>query len=356
MKSALQNINPSARDVQMMQRCIHLARLGWGRTGANPLVGCVIARDNEVLVEGYHQQFGGNHAEVEALSRILPGTDLSNAIMYVNLEPCCHQGKTPPCTNAIMSSGIRKVVIGCSDPNPLVAGAGASRLRESGIEVVMGVLEDESARLNHRFFVNQKEKRPYVILKWAQTFDGFMDKIRAVGEMGQFPISGRTAAHFVHRWRADSAAVLVGRMTAENDDPQLSVRHVDGPQPAKIVWDSNLKLSPSLQLFSSDSKIIVLNKHKEEMQGNITWLRIDVGANELLLAMNKLYEMGLYSILVEGGSKTLHHFLEAGLWDEARVFTSSLKIGNGLIAPSLKLPPTQTFQVGRDILQYFHKV
>lgn len=356
MKSALQNIDPSAWDFQMMRRCFHLARLGYGRTGANPLVGCVIACDNEVLAEGYHQQYGGNHAEVEALSRILPGTDLSKATMYVNLEPCCHHGKTPPCTNAIMNSGIRRVVIGCSDPNPLVAGAGASRLREAGIVIVMGVLEAESARLNHRFFVNQKEKRPYVILKWAQTIDGYMDKTRAVGEIGQFTISGLTAAHFVHRWRADAAAVLVGRITAENDNPRLSVRHVDGQQPAKIVWDSNLKLNSSLQLFSPESKIIVLNKHKEESQGNITWLRIDSGENEVLFVMKMLYDMGLHSILVEGGSNTLHHFIEAGIWDEARVFISSLKIGNGLKAPSMKLSPTQTFQVGRDILQYFHRV
>jgi len=350
----MQSVQPTESDVKMMRRCIQLARLGMGRTGANPLVGCVIAINGKVLAEGYHQNFGGPHAEVEALSKLSPQVDLRDATLYVNLEPCCHHGKTPPCTDAILSSGIRRVVIGCSDPNPLVAGGGASRLYEAGLDVIIGVLEKGSTLLNHRFFVNQKEKRPYVILKWAQTSDGFMDKSRTIGEIGQFTISGPTASNFVHRWRADAGAVMVGRVTAENDNPQLNVRHVDGPNPIRIVWDNELKLNHTLQLFSADSKLIVLNHKKDESKGNITWLKLDGGENEMLRAMNKLYETGVHCILVEGGSETLHRFIESGIWDEARVFTSTTIIGSGLAAPDMKITPSHAMRVGRDVLQYFH--
>jgi diaminohydroxyphosphoribosylaminopyrimidine deaminase/5-amino-6-(5-phosphoribosylamino)uracil reductase len=341
-------------NVRMMQRCIQLARLGIGRTGANPLVGCVIARNEELLAEGYHQRYGGPHAEVEAISKLSSEVDLNDATLYVNLEPCCYHGKTPPCTNAILNAGIRKVVMGCYDPNPKVAGGGASLLRAAGIEVISGVLEDQAIRLNDRFFVNQREGRPYVILKWAQTLDGFMDKLRAPGEKGQFKISGAAAANLVHRWRADCGAVMVGRMTAEIDDPLLNVRYVDGPQPVRIVWDSELRLHHELHLFSSDSKVIVLNDQKEEIIGNIIWLRTRSGENNMLYTMQKLYELGVHSILVEGGSETLHRFMDAGIWDDARVFTSAMILGDGLVAPKMKIAPAHSIRVGRDILQYFH--
>ena len=338
----------------MMQRCIQLAHLGNGRTGDNPLVGCVIAKHEKILAEGYHQKYGGNHAEVEALSRVSSTDDLSDATLYVNLEPCCHHGKTPPCTNAILNSGIRNVVIACSDPNPVVAGAGISILRAAGINVITGVLEEDAIRLNLRFFVNQKYKRPYVVLKWAQSMDGFMDKLRSPGEHGQFIISGPTAANLVHRWRADLGAVMVGRITAETDDPKLNVRNVLGSHPVRIVWDGELQLNPKLNLFSSEGTLIVLNKYKEESQGNITWLRIGKAPDALDYVMRKLLTLGVHSILVEGGADTLRRFIRAEIWDEARVFLSSSKLENGLVAPVLNRVPTKSIIVGRDILQYFH--
>ena len=343
----------SVRDIKMMQRCIQLARLGLGRTGANPLVGCVVAQSDKVIAEGYHQFFGGPHAEVEALAKLSSHIDLSNATLYVNLEPCCHYGKTPPCTNAILKSGICKVVIGCSDPNPMVAGRGAAQLREAGVEVVIGVLEDLAVRLNHRFFVNQKAGRPHIILKWAQSNDGFMDRLRLSGEKGQFAISCPAAANYVHQWRSDIGAVMVGRITAENDNPQLSVRHVEGTQPARIVWDSELRLDTTLQLFSSSGKLIILNYLKDGSQGNIRWLKVDRGINDLANVLRSLYESGVHSILVEGGSTTLQHFIDADIWDEACVFTSPEKLGAGLLAPVMKILPAKSIRVGRDILQYF---
>jgi diaminohydroxyphosphoribosylaminopyrimidine deaminase/5-amino-6-(5-phosphoribosylamino)uracil reductase len=340
----------------MMQRCFQLAKLGIGRTAANPLVGCVIAHDDRLIAEGYHREFGGAHAEVDALSRVKSGTDLSEAVLYVNLEPCSHHGKTPPCTGAILKSGIRKVVVACKDPNPLVAGTGISFLRDAGVEVVTDILKEQAIQLNRRFFVNQLERRPYVVLKWAQTNDGFIDKLRSIAETGQFQISGATSAAWVHRWRAELGAVWVGRNTVEIDDPQLNVRYVQGPSPTRIVWDSDLKLTGKFKIFSTEGRVIVLNTHKEGNSGNVFWVRFKDGTDSVIDAMHKLYELGVHSVLVEGGAVTLRRILDAGCWDEARSFIASDEIFSGVASPIMNVMPEKSIMIGRDILQYFHRI
>ncbi len=287
-----------------MQRCLHLAANGLGRVRPNPLVGCVIVKDGCIVSEGYHQEYGHNHAERNALLR---KGKYQGATLYVNLEPCSHYGKTPPCADLIIEKGIKRVVCCNDDPNPLVAGNGFRKLEDAGIEVVRHVLEEEGRELNRRFFTFMEQKRPYVILKWAQSEDGFI----APATPSSYWLSTQIQNRQNHRWRTEEAAILVGSETYLQDSPTLTPRHYLGPAPQPVVLDRRNRLTniPSL------------------------WLHLHTQTVEETL--QALYEAQLQSVIVEGGRKVLDAFTESGLYDEVRILRSPQRLGSGLKAPNI---------------------
>jgi diaminohydroxyphosphoribosylaminopyrimidine deaminase / 5-amino-6-(5-phosphoribosylamino)uracil reductase len=321
----------------LMRRCFRLARFGLGSTWPNPLVGAVVVSGNEIIGEGFHRRAGAPHAEVEAIRSVADPSRLHGSTVYVNLEPCSHHGRTPPCADLLIASGVARVVISNSDPFPQVSGQGIARLREAGIEVVTGVLEDEGNALNRRFFTFWKAHRPYVVLKWAVSADGYIDKLRQPGETGSHPISGFASARLVHRWRSEEQAILVGPGTALTDDPELTVRHVEGPSPLRAVIDPRRNLPDSLRMFCGDSPAMRLHG---ESPGE--WLR-------------ELHAAGIQSVLVEGGRATLQAFLDTGLWDEARVIHAPVTLRGGLTQPVLHTPASSQMTCGGDTITYhFH--
>ncbi|MFM1811043.1 MAG: bifunctional diaminohydroxyphosphoribosylaminopyrimidine, partial [Bacteroidota bacterium] len=261
-------------DEQYIQRCIDLAYQGQGKVAPNPMVGCVIVKDGVIIGEGYHEIFGGPHAEINAIRNVGDDSAIQGSTVYVSLEPCTHFGKTPPCTLAILALKPRRVVIGSRDTNPSVAGKGIDRLKREGIEVVEGVLEDECRALNKRFFTFHEKRRPYVILKWAQTQDGFLDRNREEDEVGIHWISSPETKVLVHKWRSEEQGILVGRNTILNDNPSLTVREFSGTNPTRIVIDSNLKLSKDVGVFSNEAPTLVFNRVKNAVEGQTEWIKI----------------------------------------------------------------------------------
>lgn len=317
-------------DVKYMHRAHGLALLGSGHVSPNPLVGCVIMHDNKVIGEGWHKQFGQAHAEVNAVEAVVDKSLLKEATVYVNLEPCSHQGKTPPCADMLIKHNVKRVVVSNLDTNPLVAGQGIKKLREAGLEVVTGVLEKEGRHLNRRFFCGLEKKRPYVILKWAQTADHFL----AHENFESRWISNAYARQLVHRWRSEEDAVLVGTRTAQYDNPTLNVRTWTGRNPVRIVIDRFLRLNKSLHLFDSSQSTLCFNVLRHEEHELLKYIRLNEKDfwNEML---NYLHQHGIHSVMIEGGATTLNQFLDNDLWDEARVFTSTRSFGKGIAAPVL---------------------
>lgn len=336
-----------------MLRCTELARLGIGRVSPNPMVGAVIVYEGRIIGEGYHEQFGGPHAEVNAINNVLekvPNAEsiLKKSTLYVNLEPCAHFGKTPPCANLIIRYGLPEVVIGCRDPFEDVDGKGIERLREAGINVIVNILQAECEELNKRFFTRVNKQRPYIILKWAQTSNGFF----APKNGTQKWISSPLAKTLVHKWRSEEDSVLVGKNTAKIDNPQLTVREWAGRNPKRMIIDRNLELSKDLHLFDQTVETIVFNAKKTEVDGNIKYLELE-NFDEYLpqLICYQLYLMDIQSVIIEGGSKTLQLFINAGLWDEARIFTAPVIWGDGIKAPHVIGNITAQMEVGTDKLQ-----
>ncbi|MDX5426880.1 MAG: bifunctional diaminohydroxyphosphoribosylaminopyrimidine deaminase/5-amino-6-(5-phosphoribosylamino)uracil reductase RibD [Bacteroidota bacterium] len=303
-----------------MNRCLELASNGIRTTSPNPMVGSVIVYKGAIIGEGWHQRPGDPHAEVRAIRSVKDQETLRDSTLYVNLEPCSHHGRTPPCADLIVQMGIPRVVIAMTDPHKKVAGKGIQRLRDHGVEVVTGILEEEAKWLNRRFITFHTEKRPYVILKWAQTQEGFMDKNRTDGEKGQFSISHPRTRMVVHRWRAEEDAILIGAWTAETDDPKLNVREWTGPSPLRVVLDPSKRLSGKLNLFSD---------------GDPTF-RVTGTGDLIRRTLDELYEKDILSLMVEGGPYTLERFIERNLWDEIRVIRSSKSLKKGLPAPIFK--------------------
>lgn len=325
----------SHTDESYMRRCITLASLGTGTTAPNPLVGAVLVHDGRIIGEGYHRQYGQAHAEVNCLDSVAPGDRslIPQATMYVSLEPCAHFGKTPPCADLIIREGIRNVVIGTRDPFPEVNGKGVEKLIQAGIEVKTGIMEPECRQLNRRFFTFHEKKRPYVVLKWAQSTNGMIS-----GKGGKpLQISSELTRRLVHRWRREEAAILVGTRTALLDNPQLTDRFGDGRQPLRAVVDLNLELPPHLHLFSSDHPTVIFNTHKEGEEGKLIFKKVMGKGTLIPEILACLYEMKKLSLLVEGGAALLQSFIQYNYWDEARVITSdSLTIEGGTPAPRLK--------------------
>lgn len=317
----------------MMSRAIELAQKGLGTVSPNPLVGCVLVADGEIIGEGFHQKYGGPHAEVEAMNSVTPENikKLSSATMYVTLEPCCHSGKTPPCTDLILKHKIPKVYVACTDPYPKVAGNGIAKLRNEGVEVHTGLLAEKAAFINRRFMTFYEKNRPYIILKWAESLNGKM----GISKGEQIKISGKESQMLSHQWRSQEDAILIGRGTLENDNPELTNRLWDGKVPVKIVLAGNAKLSHDLKIFDSKTKVLLFGTQKPDFQFNGKWFYQETENLETIMAT--LFQEEIQSVIIEGGSKILNSFWNQGLADEIRVFKSKTKIlpENAVSAPEI---------------------
>lgn len=316
-----------------MQRCIQLAKLGAGNVAPNPMVGAVLVYNDRIIGEGYHQKYGEPHAEVNCINSVLPENEelIEKSSLYVSLEPCSHYGKTPPCADLIIKNRIKKVVIGCKDIYKEVSGKGIQKLLDQGITVITGVLETECIWLNRRFFTFHQNDKPYVILKWAQSANA---KIGSAGK--RILISNEYSNRLVHKWRSEEAAILVGTHTALNDDPSLTTRLWEGKNPVRIVIDKELILPGNLKIFNPEAKTIIFNFYKDSIEKHLQFIKIsgDHFTREMLHCLLRLH---IQSVLVEGGSKTLQSFIDAGLWDEARVITNEVMvIEGGIDAPEIK--------------------
>lgn len=327
-----QNLEPTIHyplsTTHYMQRCLSLASLGLGHTDSNPLVGCVIVKDGKIIGEGYHHRFGGPHAEVNAVDSVEDKELLRGATVYVNLEPCAHFGKTPPCCDLLIAHGIKEIYIAQRDPFPKVDGEGIRRMKEAGIGVHVGLLQNEAELLNKRFLTFHAQKRPYISLKWMQSRDGFIG--RRTGE--RLILSNPLSQQLVHKWRSEEQVILVGPDTALLDDPSLDNRYFPGKSPLRILIDRNLRVPHSLKIFSDGKPLWVLNTKEEKTEGELRYLKI-ASHDFLSKALTRLYEEGVASVLVEGGTGILKAFIETGLWDEARIGVSPIDMEEGVGAP-----------------------
>ena len=315
-----------------MRRCLQLAALGAGYVAPNPVVGAVLVYQNQIIGEGYHQQYGEAHAEVNCIASVAPEKRqfISQATLYVSLEPCAHHGKTPPCADLIIRNKIPKVVIGCRDPFKQVDGKGIEKLNAAGIATAVGMLENESKQINKRFLTFHTKHRPYIILKWAQTADL---KISS-GTDQRLLISNEYSNRLVHKWRSEEASILVGTNTAVNDDPQLTTRLWNGPSPVRLIVDMDLRLPSRLNVFNQQVRTIVFNKLKHEESGNLLYYQVTEDVPLVHQVVNALYQLNIQSVIVEGGARLLQSFIDKALWDEARIITNTNMIaGNGLPAP-----------------------
>ena len=336
-----------------MQRCIDIAKRGIRAVAPNPMVGCVLVVEGKIIGEGYHERYGEAHAEVNAINNVSNQNLLKNATLYVSLEPCSHTGKTPPCCDLLIQNGIKKVVVGTKDPNPLVGGKGIEKLKNSGIEVSEGILKDQCLELNKRFFTFHEKQRPYVTLKWAQTLDGFLDQIRKDGEQKINWISEPETKTLVHKWRSEEQSILVGRNTITNDNPSLTVRDYGGMNPIRLVIDSQLQISGNLNIFSKDAPTIVFNRVKDKKENNVEWIKIkETSTNSIL---KELYRRGIQSVFVEGGSRTLQYFIIDNLWDEARVIVGQKYFKEGYKAPIINKVPVKSMPFGKDMIHYYKR-
>jgi diaminohydroxyphosphoribosylaminopyrimidine deaminase / 5-amino-6-(5-phosphoribosylamino)uracil reductase len=325
-----------------MQQALELAAKGLGTTAPNPMVGCVIVKADDIVARGYHERFGENHAEVNAIKE-LPNSILpQDCTLYVTLEPCSHFGKTPPCADLIIKSGFKKVVVGCLDVNPLVSGNGIRKLKEAGIEVITGILEKECVHLNRRFFTFHQKKRPYILLKWAQTADGFISRSPLPENNADNWISSEAAKTLVHQWRGQEQAILVGKNTVIADNPLLTQRLAVGKNPLRLVIDRNLELNTAYAVFNADAPSIVINALKNKTEGNIDYCQLNFEADILPQIFEVLYQRQIHSLIVEGGAQTLNTFIEQNVWDEARVFVNhDLFFEKGVKAPYFKQLQTE---------------
>jgi diaminohydroxyphosphoribosylaminopyrimidine deaminase / 5-amino-6-(5-phosphoribosylamino)uracil reductase len=334
-----------AIDLAMIHRCVHLAKLGGKYTRTNPNVGAVIVHQGRIIGEGYHTRFGASHAEVESLHSVTPEDHeyVSESTIYVSLEPCNHYGKTPPCTEAILNHGIRSIVIGCTDPNYIVAGKGIQKLLDHGCEVT--VLEVEACKDLIRPFVRHQQGRPYVILKSAESSDGFIGQSDR-----QVWLTAPQTSLLTHQWRSQVDAILVGKNTMRIDRPQLNTRHFPGDNPRRVILDSDLSLD--YHTIDPTDHWIVLNSIKEDHTSNIQYVKIDT--HDMRAVLHRLFDLGIYMLMVEGG-RTLHQsFLDSRLWDEARIITTSVALGHGIPAAKITGKQVGTQTLSTDKITYLY--
>ena len=318
-----------------MHRCLELAKKGSGYVAPNPMVGAVLVQEGEIIGEGYHQQYGGPHAEVNCINSVKKEDKdkISSSVLYVSLEPCSHFGKTPPCADLIIANQIPEVVIGCRDPFKEVDGKGIEKLKAAGVKIIYGILEKECQQLNKRFFAFHTKHRPYIILKWAETADG---KIAGDGT-NRLLISNEQTNRLVHKWRSEEASILIGTNTALLDDPELTTRNWVGRSPIRLVVDMDLKLPSSLKIFNGKQRTIIFNTLKHEEQDHLIYYQVTEDVNLVHQIVNALYQMKIQTVLVEGGARLLQSFIDEEMWDEIRIIKNEkLIINNGLSAPELK--------------------
>jgi len=336
-----------------MHRCLELAGLAAGHTVPNPMVGSVLVYENRIIGEGYHRQYGQAHAEVNCINGVKEENKhlTEKSVIYVSLEPCTHFGKTPPCADFIIKNKIPTVVVGCRDPFAPVDGKGIEKLKNAGIEVISGVLENECKELNKRFFTFHTKKRPYIILKWAQSKN---QKI-AEADFSRVLISNAYTNREVHKWRSEEAGILIGTNTALQDNPSLNTRNWTCPQPVRLIVDLNMRLTSTLQIFDKKQKTVIFNTIKYEDQGNLLYYKIDKDVSVVSNILTACFDLQIQSILVEGGSRLLQSFIDEQLWDEARVIENSeLIIDNGLNAPVLSNHYlTSSESVFTDFITYY---
>lgn len=333
-----------------MKRCIELASKEIGNTYPNPLVGCVIVYENKIIGEGSHHAYGDKHAEVNAINSVNDKGLLKGSTLYVNLEPCNHYGKTPPCTDIILKYKIKNVVIGSSDPNRMVEGGGIKRLESKGCNITYGVLENECNHLNKRFFTYHKQKRPYIILKWAESNDGFISPIKSKREV--YWISGDKSKKLSHRWRSQEHSILVGVQTIIDDDPMLTTRLIEGENPIRIVLDPNCRIPINSKVFLKDSETIILSKtENDSIKKNLRIVNFD----KMEFILDSLYDMNLQSVIIEGGTKTIKNFLDHDTWDSIRIFKSNQNLKNGIKSPEIDISEFKKTKIGDDTLYEFER-
>lgn len=338
-----------------MQRCLDLAYLGKGNASPNPMVGSVIVYKDRIIGEGFHRKYGEAHAEVNAISSVKEKNLLTQSTLYVNLEPCAHHGKTPPCSDLIIEMKIPKVVIGCVDSFAKVAGKGIEKMRKAGIEVIVGVLEEESRNLNKRFFTFHERKRPYIILKWAETVDGYIDIDRT--QNTPVGINWITQANLrvpVHKWRAEESAIMIGRNTAHNDNPSLNTRDWKGSNPVRVMLDKDLEIK-ELKIFDGSIPTLIFSNRNYPASENLEFIKIDTEVDKEVLPqiLDELYNRNIQSLIVEGGGQLLQSFIDQNRWDEARVLIGETSFGKGVKAPVLGLQRQHSFQFHSDWVYFF---
>jgi len=331
-------------DKMYMARCLELAQNGQGNVAPNPMVGALIVHDNQIIGEGYHIKHGDAHAEINAINSVKDKSLLKKSTLYLSLEPCSHFGKTPPCTDTIIAMEIPRIVIASMDVNPKVMGRGIELLRKAGREVVVGVMEEEALDLNRRFITYHTKKRPYIILKWAQTLDGFIDAIRKPDDpIAPVWITNELSRSLVHRWRSEEQAILIGTRTVEKDNPKLNVRDWSGRTPTRVIIDRKLRLPIEFNVFDGSIPTLLLignnaaaSVHKPKFAAipNLEIITIDFAKGMEFQLLKELYDRNLNSIMIEGGAMIINSFVEKNLWDEARVFVGNKFFYDGVKAPT----------------------
>lgn len=335
-----------------MNRALQLAAMGKFNAAPNPMVGAVIVHHGKIIGEGFHRKYGEAHAEVHAVNSVQDKTLLKDSTIYVTLEPCSHTGKTPPCTDLIVKYEFKQVVICNKDPFDKVNGSGIQKLQHAGIEVKVGILEAEGRILNRRFFTFHENKRPYIILKWAQSADGFI----APSNKKQQWITGTLSKQLVHLWRAEEAAILVGKNTILIDNPELTTREVAGNNPTRVVIDENLSIPVESKVFSPDASTIILNGSKNEKRGNLEFIASNFRKNLPEQVAEICFKRNLQSIIIEGGASILKQFIAVKLWDEARIFTGASIFTDGIKAPKLNGTIISEQTIKTDQLQVIRNI
>jgi len=338
-----------------ISRCIELAKKGQGSVAPNPMVGSVIVHDGKIIGEGYHKKYGEAHAEVNAVNSVKDKSLLKESTIYVSLEPCAHVGKTPSCAKMITELGIPNVVIGSVDPYFEVAGKGIQILENAGIKVTTWILEKECIELNKRFYTFHQKKRPYIILKWAKTLDGFIDYIRKPGtNIGSAWITNDYCKALVHKLRTEEDAFMIGTNTVILDNPQLTARKWSGINPLRIVIDEYCQLDKSYSIFDDQAHTLIFNSLKDQSSEGISYIKLDFAENIIPQILTILHELEIQSLVIEGGTLTLESFINHGLWDEALVFTGDRIFRKGVPSPKMNILSNKTEIFGNSKLKYFY--
>lgn len=344
----------NSADEKYMRRCFELASHGMGSTQTNPLVGSVIVHNDRIIGEGYHHEYGGPHAEVNAIRSVRDKALLQEATIYINLEPCSHFGKTPPCSTLILNHKIPRVVVSNADPFPSVSGKGITALKNAGVDVHVGVLEEEGRYLNRRFLTFHNHKRPYIILKWAETADGFIDIERQEDTaVGTNWITDQVARTLVHKWRSEESGLLVGTNTIIADDPKLNVRRWAGSNPLRIAFDRNGRVPETANILDNSQDTLVFTCIQEKFSGKTKSVLIDHDY-ALMDVLTELYDQKVISVLVEGGRQIHNAFISSGLWDEARVFKGNISFTAGVKAPQMDRLPVEIIDFEGSELKIFY--